>query len=166
MTSSSFSLEVPTADAMRDLGAALGRACVGGDVLILSGDLGAGKTTFTQGLARGIGIDEAVTSPTFVIARVHPNTGGGPDLVHVDAYRIGSRLELDDLGLDADVEHSVVVVEWGGGLAEGLADAWVELVLTRSDDAADETRVVTVSTHGARWDGVLDTQALARGAGG
>ena len=119
---------------MRELGAAIGRACRGGDVLILTGDLGAGKTTFTQGLARGIGIDEAVTSPTFVIARVHPNPHDGPDLVHVDAYRLGSSLELDDLDLDADLEHSVVVVEWGGGLAEGLADARLDLVLSRSDD--------------------------------
>jgi tRNA threonylcarbamoyladenosine biosynthesis protein TsaE len=86
--------------------------------------------------------------------------------VHVDAYRLGSRLELDDLGLDADVEHSVVVVEWGGGLAEGLADAWVDLVLTRSDDAADEARIVTVTPHGARWDGVLDATALARDGAG
>lgn len=166
MTPPSFSISVPTADAMRELGAEIARSCAGGDVLILSGDLGAGKTTFTQGLARGLGIEEAVTSPTFVIARAHPNPGGGPDLVHVDAYRLGSRLELDDLDLDADVEHSVVVVEWGGGLAEGLADAWVDLVLTRSDDEADETRIVTVTPHGARWDGVRPASGLAREAGG
>ena len=118
---------VPTADAMRDLGAALGRACRGGDVLVLCGDLGAGKTTFTQGLARGLGIAEAVTSPTFVIARVHPNPSGGPDLVHVDAYRLGSVVELDDLDLDTDLDRSVVVVEWGVGLADALSDSRIDM---------------------------------------
>jgi tRNA threonylcarbamoyladenosine biosynthesis protein TsaE len=164
VTSTALTIVAPTADAMREFGEAVGRACAGGDVLILSGDLGAGKTTFTQGLARGIGIDEPVTSPTFVISREHPNPHGGPGLVHVDAYRLGSSLELDDLDLEADLEHSVVVVEWGGGLAEGLADAWVELVLSRSDDADDETRVVTITTHGSRWDGVLHAEALRGGA--
>jgi tRNA threonylcarbamoyladenosine biosynthesis protein TsaE len=155
VTAAAVRVVVPTADAMRELGAAVGRACRGGDVLILSGDLGAGKTTFTQGLALGIGIEERVTSPTFVIARAHPNPGGGPGLVHVDAYRLGSRLELDDLDLDADLDDSVIVVEWGGGLAEGLADAWVDLVLSRSDAEADETRVVVITPHGSRWDGGL-----------
>lgn len=166
MTSADLAIVVPTADAMRELGAAIGRACRGGDVLILSGDLGAGKTTFTQGLARGIGIEEAVTSPTFVIARAHPNPHGGPGLVHVDAYRLGSSLELDDLDLDADLEHSVVVVEWGGGLAEGLADARVDLVLSRSDDEDDETRVVVITPRGSRWDGVLRSADLMGGADG
>lgn len=166
MTSTQLTVVIRTADAMRGLGAAIGGACTGGDVLILSGDLGAGKTTFTQGLARGIGIEEPVTSPTFVIARVHPHPLGGPDLVHVDAYRLGSSLELDDLDLDADLEHSVVVVEWGGGLAEGLADAWVDLVLSRSDGADDETRVVAITPHGARWDGVLTVADLMAGGHG
>lgn len=166
MTPPVLTVVVPTAGAMRALGAAIGRACRGGDVLILSGDLGAGKTTFTQGLAAGIGIDEAITSPTFVIARTHPNPRGGPALVHVDAYRLGSSLELDDLDLEADLEHSVVVVEWGGGLAEGLADAWVDLVLLRTDDADDETRAVAITTHGSRWDGVLTSAVLVEGAAG
>jgi tRNA threonylcarbamoyladenosine biosynthesis protein TsaE len=161
VTSATLAIVVPTAEAMRDLGAAVGRACRGGDVLILSGDLGAGKTTFTQGLARGIGIEEAVTSPTFVISRVHSNPHGGPGLVHVDAYRLGSSLELDDLDLDADLEDSVVVVEWGGGLAEGLADARLDLVLSRSDDADDEGRTVAIAPHGARWDGALSVEQLA-----
>lgn len=166
MTSAELTIVVPTADAMRELGAAIGRACRGGDVLILSGDLGAGKTTFTQGMARGIGIVEPVTSPTFVIARAHPNPQGGPGLVHVDAYRLGSSLELDDLDLDADLEHSVVVVEWGGGLAEGLADARVDLVLSRSDDEDDETRVVVITPRGSRWDGVLRPENLLGGPRG
>jgi tRNA threonylcarbamoyladenosine biosynthesis protein TsaE len=151
---------------MRELGAVIGRACRGGDVLILSGDLGAGKTTFTQGVALGIGIEEPVTSPTFVIARAHPNQRGGPGLVHVDAYRLGSRLELDDLDLDADLDHSVVVVEWGGGMAEGLADAWVDLVLTRSEAEDDETRVVVITPHGSRWDGTLTAGILQDGSSG
>ena len=154
------SIVVPTADSMRDLGEAIGHLCSGGDVLVLSGDLGAGKTTFTQGLARGIGIDEPVTSPTFVIARAHANPGDGPDLVHVDAYRLGSSVELDALDLDADLERSVVVVEWGGGLAERLAESWLDLALGRADGVDDETRVVTVTGHGTRWDGVLDAWPL------
>ena len=152
-------LVVPTADAMRDLGISLGAACSGGDVLVLSGDLGAGKTTLTQGLAIGMGIREPVTSPTFVIARVHRNEGGGPDLVHVDAYRLGSRLELEDLGLEADLPFSVVVVEWGAGLAEALADEWLDLLLERSDDEDDETRTVTLVSRGARWRSVLSAVA-------
>lgn len=144
-------LVVPTADDMRAIGAAIGSTCRGADVLVLTGDLGAGKTTFTQGLAVGLGIDERVTSPTFVISRVHVNPSGAPDLVHVDAYRVGSALELDDLDLDADLATSVVVVEWGGGLAERLSEQRLDIAITRSDDDADEARVVRVTPHGARW---------------
>jgi tRNA threonylcarbamoyladenosine biosynthesis protein TsaE len=145
---------------MRALGAAVGASCAGGDVLLLTGDLGAGKTTFTQGLARGLGIDERVTSPTFVIARAHPHPTSGLDLVHVDAYRLGSVVELDDLDLDADLATSVVVVEWGGGLAERLSAERVDIHITRSDDEADETRAVALSSHGGRWDTLLDSGAL------
>lgn len=146
---------VPTADAMRALGRAVGRQCRAGDLVILGGDLGAGKTTFTQGLADGLGIAERVTSPTFVIARVHAHPAAGPDLVHVDAYRLGSALELDDLDLDADLSRSVVVVEWGGGIAESLSPERLELAIARSDGEADEARSVTISGHG-RWAGLLD----------
>jgi tRNA threonylcarbamoyladenosine biosynthesis protein TsaE len=93
-----------------------------GDLVILSGELGAGKTTFTQGLAEGLGVRGPITSPTFVLARVHPSLVGGPALVHVDAYRLGSLAELDDLDLDASVDDSVTVVEWGEGKAEALAE--------------------------------------------
>ena len=144
-------LDVPTADAMRALGAEVGAACAGGDVIVLSGDLGAGKTTFTQGLAGGLGIVEPVTSPTFVIARVHPSPTGGPDLVHVDAYRLGSSVELDDLDLDADLERSVVVVEWGSGVAEGLSASRLDIVIKRPAADDDETRSVAISAHGERW---------------
>lgn len=157
-------LVVPTADDMQAIGAAIGSMCRGGDVLVLSGDLGAGKTTFTQGLARGLGIEERVTSPTFVISRVHGNAAGGPDLIHVDAYRVGSALELDDLDLEADLATSVVVVEWGGGLAERLSEERVDIVITRSDDDADEERTVRVTTHGARWQEAVVGAALARWA--
>ena len=111
---------VADADAMRALGAQVALSCRAGDVVVLTGPLGAGKTTFTQGLAVGLEVSGAVTSPTFVIARVHRSTVGGPDLVHVDAYRLGGLAELDDLDLDASLEESVTVVEWGEGLAERL----------------------------------------------
>ena len=118
---------------------------------MLSGDLGAGKTTFTQGLALGLGIDERVTSPTFVISRVHPHLSGGPGLVHVDAYRLGSLGELEDLDLDADLQRSVVVVEWGRGLAESLSPEGLDVVITRSDDPDDDVRTVAITPRGDRW---------------
>ncbi|MEV4901977.1 tRNA (adenosine(37)-N6)-threonylcarbamoyltransferase complex ATPase subunit type 1 TsaE [Citricoccus sp. NPDC055426] len=119
-----------------------------GDVLILTGELGAGKTTFTQGLGAGLGVREGIISPTFVLSRIHPSVrdegdaddgGAGPDLVHVDAYRLGSAGELMDLDLDATVDRSVTVVEWGRGLAEALAGfpddpdaSWLDLELVRA----------------------------------
>lgn len=118
---------------------------------MLSGDLGAGKTTFTQGLALGLGIDERVTSPTFVISRVHPHPAGGPALVHVDAYRLGSLGELEDLDLDADLQRSVVVVEWGRGLAESLSPEGLDVIITRSDDPEDDVRSVAIAPRGERW---------------
>lgn len=123
---------------------------LGGDLLVLTGALGAGKTTLTQGIADGLGVRGPVTSPTFVIARVHPSLGGGPDLVHVDAYRLGSALELDDLDLDADLGSSVTVVEWGAGLAEQLSDARLEITLT-----GDDERTVRLAGVGDRWSAVL-----------
>lgn len=149
-------LTAETPEAMRALAARIGAACVGGDVVVLTGDLGAGKTTFTQGLALGMGITSAVTSPTFVISRVHPGADGGPALVHVDAYRLGSLAELDDLDLEADLADSVVVVEWGDGLAEGLSPNGLDIVLTRSDDPADDVRGVEISARGERWTSLID----------
>ena len=142
---------VATADEMRDLGASLGRTARAGDVIVLTGDLGAGKTTLTQGIARGLGIAEQVTSPTFVISRVHANPSGGPVLVHADAYRLGSVREVDDLDLEQDLEAGVVVVEWGGGLVDDLSESVVHVVITRTDDEADETRVVEVVAADERW---------------
>jgi tRNA threonylcarbamoyladenosine biosynthesis protein TsaE len=128
-----------------------------GDLLVLSGPLGAGKTALTQGIGAGLGVHGAVTSPTFVLARTHR---GPLPLVHVDAYRLrDSRhgaLALDDLDLETALEDSVVVVEWGQGLVEGLADARLDLTLSRNDDAlpgtdAPEVRSLRVRAHGPRW---------------
>jgi tRNA threonylcarbamoyladenosine biosynthesis protein TsaE len=181
------SLAVPTAAQMRALGRSLATLLRAGDLVILTGGLGAGKTTLTQGIGEGLGVRGPVTSPTFVIARVHPplapasGPGGapasgpgnapagraarGPALVHADAYRLGSALELDDLDLDADTGASVTVVEWGEGLAEGLAADRLEITIIPGvtgpeggDDPdgtpGDVPRTVLISAVGDRWEGV------------
>jgi tRNA threonylcarbamoyladenosine biosynthesis protein TsaE len=145
-----------TADEMRLIGEALGRVARGGDVLVLSGELGAGKTTLTQGIAIGMGVEDRVTSPTFVIARIHENPTGGPRLAHVDAYRLGSVAEIDDLDLDADLDRCVVVVEWGAGLVEDLSTDRIDIAISRSDTALDERRTVAVQAQSARWAALLD----------
>jgi len=137
-----------SSDDTHAFGMRLGRLLRAGDLVVLTGGLGAGKTTLTQGIGAGLGVRGPVTSPTFVIARVHPSTVGGPAVVHVDAYRLGGALELDDLDLDADVADSVTVVEWGHGVAERLADAYLEVVLTAG---ADETRTLSLTGFGDRW---------------
>jgi tRNA threonylcarbamoyladenosine biosynthesis protein TsaE len=134
-----------------------------GDLLVLSGDLGAGKTTFTQGLGAAMRVRGDVTSPTFVISRVHPSLVGGPALVHVDAYRLHGALELDDLDLDASLDEAVTVVEWGTGVAEDLADDRLEVEILRTHgDTDDETRTLRLTAVGERWDGV-DLAGLATG---
>jgi tRNA threonylcarbamoyladenosine biosynthesis protein TsaE len=120
---------VPTAAGMRDLGERLAGLLRAGDLVVLSGPLGAGKTTLTQGIGAGLHVRGPVTSPTFVIARVHPALRGGPGLVHADAYRLGSRAEVDDLDLDTDLDSSVTVVEWGEGLVEKLAPSFLEVAI-------------------------------------
>ena len=120
-----------------------------GDLVVLTGDLGAGKTTLTQGIGAGLGVRGPVTSPTFVIARVHPSLVGGPALVHVDAYRLGSTLELDDLDLDTSLVDAVTVIEWGAGLVEQLSDDRLEITLVADPDT--ESRVVTLTGVGRRW---------------
>jgi tRNA threonylcarbamoyladenosine biosynthesis protein TsaE len=130
-----------------------------GDLVVLSGELGAGKTTFTQGLGAGLDVRGGVTSPTFVIARVHPSLSGGPALVHVDAYRLGGIDELDDLDLDASLDEAVTVVEWGTGIAEGLAESRLEVRISRGTLAPDDPdaldpRTVTLVPLGPRWLGV------------
>jgi tRNA threonylcarbamoyladenosine biosynthesis protein TsaE len=161
----SAELAVPGASQMRLLGTQLARLLRAGDLVVLAGSLGAGKTTLVQGIGAGLGVRGPVTSPTFVIARLHPSPRGGPDLVHADAYRLGSRLEVDDLDLDADLDHSVTVVEWGEGLVENLAAGHLRVTIERpepagsgsdpatvaSDDAIDQVRYVTVAGYGDRW---------------
>jgi len=158
-------LAVPGAAQMRLLGTRVAGLLRAGDLVVLAGSLGAGKTTLVQGIGAGLGVRGPVTSPTFVIARLHPSLRGGPDLVHADAYRLGSRLELDDLDLDADLDHSVTVVEWGDGLVENLAAGHLRITIDRPqpdgpasgqaaeppDGAADQVRRVTVTGYGARW---------------
>jgi tRNA threonylcarbamoyladenosine biosynthesis protein TsaE len=149
--------DVPDAEAMRALGASLATVLRAGDVVVLSGELGAGKTTLTQGLGAGLDVRGDVTSPTFVIARVHPSLTAGPALVHADAYRLGGVAELDDLDLDTSLEHAITVVEWGDGLAEGLADERLEIRIERAaaDEASElDPRRVRVSPIGGRWLGV------------
>jgi tRNA threonylcarbamoyladenosine biosynthesis protein TsaE len=150
------SVRAATADDTRDLGRRLSRLLRPGDVIIASGDLGAGKTTLTQGVGDGLHVTGAVISPTFVLSRVHRSRNGGPDLVHVDAYRLGSAAELDDLDLDASADDSVTLVEWGTGIAEGLSDDRLEVDIRRSLDPADETRWIFLNPVGERWRSVRD----------
>jgi tRNA threonylcarbamoyl adenosine modification protein YjeE len=175
---SSRQLVVETPDDMEALGAGIARRLFVGDLVLLNGELGAGKTTLTRGLGAELGVRGAVTSPTFVLARTHPRAVG-PALVHVDAYRLGSALELDDL--DIDFAGSIVVVEWGAGLLDGLTDDWLQVDIVRPRAAGPSTgsetevtavpepravaeptavpelvegsepRTVTITGHGLRW---------------
>lgn len=158
-------VEVPTSEDMRALGSRLAAQLRAGDLLVLAGSLGAGKTTFTQGLGAGLRVRGDVTSPTFVIARVHPSLVGGPELVHVDAYRLGgsadSRAELDDLDLDTDLDEAVTVVEWGEGLAEGLNESHLDIRIVRALAVEElsaefggndlDPRRVEITPVGPRW---------------
>lgn len=159
-------LAVVDADAMEALGRELSALLRAGDLLVLTGPLGAGKTTLTRGLGAGLEVRGQVASPTFVLARTHPTASGVP-LVHVDAYRLSSEAELDDL--DLDYEGSIVVVEWGAGLLDGASDSWLDVVIdrptgARADEAPgdpadladppDEPRRVAITPHGPRWAGV------------
>jgi len=149
--------DAPDPETMRDLGARLATHLRAGDVVVLTGELGAGKTTFAQGLGAGLRVRGDVTSPTFVIARVHPSLVGGPALVHVDAYRLGGVAELDDLDLDTSLDEAVTIVEWGEGIAEGLSDERLEVRIERAvaDEAsADDPRRVVLVPIGRRWLGV------------
>ena len=130
-------LTVGTADETHALAAVLGSQLQAGDLLVLTGELGAGKTTFTQGLGEGLGVRAGIISPTFVLVRIHPNLPdgprpGGPDLVHVDAYRLGSASEIDDIDLENTMDSAVTVVEWGRGRVEHLSDSRLEVDLVRS----------------------------------
>ncbi|MGO1916589.1 MAG: tRNA (adenosine(37)-N6)-threonylcarbamoyltransferase complex ATPase subunit type 1 TsaE [Brevibacterium aurantiacum] len=159
-------------DQMRTFAEALAGHLRAGDLLILSGNLGAGKTTFTQSLGRALGVTGRITSPTFVIAREHPSSGDGPALVHVDAYRLSDAEELGDLDLDSELEESITVVEWGAGLAEQLSSDYLGVTITpmfdlaadvadeadaadADEDDEDERRLVELHGHGSTWDARL-----------
>ena len=153
-------LTVPSAAGMQELGRRLAALLRPGDLVLLTGPLGAGKTTLVQGIGEGLRVRGPVTSPTFVIARVHPSLAGGPALVHADAYRLASPAEVDDLDLDASLETSVTVVEWGGGLAEGLAADRLDVTISVPADVPDpdaaagpdqRPRMVRLEGHGDRW---------------
>ena len=146
-------LLIATPEDMAALGARLAARLEAGDLVALNGELGAGKTTLTRGLGVALGVRGAVTSPTFVLARTHPRESGVP-LVHVDGYRLGSALELDDL--DIDFAGSIVVVEWGEGLLDGVSDSWLQVDIQRpiggvESEEGVEPRSVTVTGHGPRW---------------
>jgi tRNA threonylcarbamoyl adenosine modification protein YjeE len=151
---------------MEALGARLAPLLRAGDLVLLNGELGAGKTTLTRGLGAALGARGAVTSPTFVLAREHPTASGVP-LIHVDAYRLATGRELDDL--DLDYEHGIVVVEWGAGKLDGVSESWLSIDIRRpqgdvaatglADDdlSGDEPRQVTVTGTGPRG---LELEAL------
>ena len=152
-------IKVPTSADMVRLGERLAQLLEPGDVIIAGGDLGAGKTTLTQGIGRGLGSEGPIISPTFVLSRIHPSAIGRPTLMHVDAYRLSTSYELDDLDLDAAVAESITVVEWGLGIAEGLSEDRLEIdVWTSPADVSavgdDSERLVTVRGVGARWRGM------------
>ena len=172
MTQPIASYEVSTRDAdqTRAFGEDLGRILAAGDLLMLSGGLGAGKTTLTQGIGVGMGVRGRVASPTFIVARVHPSLSGGPDLIHADAYRI---TDLNDSSLD----EAVTVVEWGEGKTEAMSDERLSIEVRRAsggeaahdgdiidlENMDDGTRVIVLHAHGHRWDGVLDGVVAAHG---
>lgn len=140
-------VELATVEETRAFGRSLAQQLRAGDLVVLSGPLGAGKTALTQGIGEGLGVQGRVTSPTFVIARVHV---GPLPLVHVDAYRLrdSGHLDLDDLGIDEELERAVVVVEWGEGVVEQLAESHLEVRLERRDD---DSRAVSIRGVGPRW---------------
>jgi tRNA threonylcarbamoyladenosine biosynthesis protein TsaE len=151
-------VRLPAAADTRVLGQVLAGLLRAGDLVVLTGPLGAGKTVLAQGIGAGLRVTGPIASPTFVIARVH--RGGRLPMVHVDAYRLGSVAEVDDLDLDASLADSVTVVEWGAGLVEQLADAWLEIRLHRTgtgpepgnEDTAEDPRVAEIVPVGTGWD--------------
>ncbi|HEY5980665.1 MAG TPA: tRNA (adenosine(37)-N6)-threonylcarbamoyltransferase complex ATPase subunit type 1 TsaE [Microlunatus sp.] len=162
-----LAVDVPTAEQMQDLGVRLAGVLQAGDLVIASGDLGAGKTTLTQGIGRGLDTEGAVISPTFVLSRIHPSRSQRPGLVHVDAYRLTGADELDDLDLDATAGDHITVVEWGAGLAEGLADHRLEIDIRRSAYPSGgvehpDSRLVIIRPVGRRWSDV-DLRVLQSG---
>ena len=142
-------MKIATAAEMHELGKRIGSQCVAGDVILLNGPLGAGKTVLVQGIGEALGISD-VTSPTFVISRIHK---APLPLIHVDAYRLleggNAALYLDDLDLDSPRENAVTVIEWGGQESARLSEERLEIVIDRTDDVRD----VTITAIGTRWQG-------------
>lgn len=141
--------EIADPEQMHELGIKIAAELQAGDLVLLNGPLGAGKTTLTRGIGEGLGAQGTVQSPTFVLARTH-KTSKGPKLVHVDAYRLGSAMELDDL--DINFPQSIVVVEWARDYVDGIAESWLAVDIDRSSE--DEQRLVSIQGFGARWQGV------------
>lgn len=150
---------LPDATATEELGRCVAQVCRAGDLVVLSGDLGAGKTTLTRGLGRGLGVRGAVTSPTFVVARRHPHPAGEAGLIHVDAYRVGSRAEIDDLDLLDTADTDVTVVEWGVDRVEHLADSRLHIDLLDVEGDPHARRAV-LRPVGPRWT-IADVSAIA-----
>lgn len=145
-----FTIDLPDAETTRDFGRTLAGLLRAGDLVMLTGDLGAGKTTLTQGIGQGLGVRGQVASPTFVIARVHPSLTDGPALVHVDAYRLTSLDDVDALDLDASLDDSVTVVEWGVGLVERLSRDRLEITVARPRGGTDLEAILTDAEAGVR----------------
>ena len=143
-------MQISTPEQMHELGLELAKILRAGDLVLLTGLLGAGKTTLTRGIGEGLNVIGTVSSPTFVIARTHKRPNGEPELVHVDAYRLSSPAEFDDL--DIDFENSIVLVEWGKGLTEGVSDSWLEIEIDRR--SSEDIRELSIVGHGPRWQGV------------
>lgn len=164
VTHEAVTLRTRNAEETRTVGRLLAGVLRAGDVVVLSGELGAGKTTLTQGIGVGLGVGEPVTSPTFVLSRVHRPGTGGPPLVHVDAYRLSGAGELDDLDLEETLATAVTVVEWGEGLADVLSPDRLRIHLARHgaalDEGPDELRRIRVTSVGRRWSDVRLRQVL------
>lgn len=172
-----FQVSTSDADQTRALGEDLGRILTAGDLVMLSGGLGAGKTTLTQGIGIGMGVRGRVASPTFIVARVHPSLSGGPDLIHADAYRIKDLSDLETLDLDSSLDEAVTVVEWGEGKTEAMSNERLSIEVRRASGGQadtdgdiidlehmdDGTRLIVLRAHGHRWDGVLDAVVAAHG---